>query len=378
MIKNKFTFFYKENTQTHLETNKSKAAIVGVIMLLVSLTTAAQQTSLDMVSEPGDYIGQGQTYEFDENDGTFTASTNFDDGVTISFNGPPGSFTMNFAPKQDADFIIGPYPGATRFPFQSPRVPGLSATGFGRGCNQSFGEFTVLDVMVDGNDDVVYFAADFVQHCESIDAPALSGEVRFNITGDTFPPVPDDDDDTVANTIDNCISTANLDQNDTDKDGIGDACDNYFNDTFLVLDSEQGDYIGQGQFQELFLVDGTLTADRNFDNGVTIRFNGADNWTLDFAAPNEVPLAVGSYEMATRFPFQDASEPGLSVSGAGRGCNTLTGRFDILTVEYNTNGDVESFIATFEQHCSGAKPALFGEVRYDGIIDLIFADDFED
>ena len=46
-------------------------------------------------------------------------------------------------------------------------------------------------------------------------------------------------------------------------------------------------------------------------------------------------------------------------------CNTLTGRFNVREVVYDTGTDeVLSFAADFEQHCEGAKPALRGSIRY--------------
>src|SRR5207248_1355936 len=41
-------------------------------------------TLLTMVSQPGDYIGQGQSYAYTPQTGTFTVSRNFDNGVSIS------------------------------------------------------------------------------------------------------------------------------------------------------------------------------------------------------------------------------------------------------------------------------------------------------
>jgi hypothetical protein len=70
------------------------------------------------------------------------------------------------------------------------------------------------------------------------------------------------------------------------------------------------------------------------------------------------------YELATRFPFQAATVPGLSVSGEGRGCNTLTGRFEVLEVTYGPSGEVLTFAADFAQHCEGMGPALTGSIRY--------------
>ena len=135
--------------------------------------------------------------------------------------------------------------------------------------------------------------------------------------------------------------------------------------TSITLNSDPGDFIGGGQSLFFTPADGTFNATTNFDSGVSVSLFGPVHfWFLDFAAAGDVPLTVGTYTGATRFPFQAFSEPGLSVDGDGRGCNTLTGSFTVLEVVYGSNGSVSSFDATFEQHCEGATPALRGEVRF--------------
>lgn len=141
----------------------------------------------------------------------------------------------------------------------------------------------------------------------------------------------------------------------------------YAQTTLLSLNSQPGDYIGQGQQRTLTVADGWFSANSNFDNGVSLSFHGNDPsvwWYLDFAAPGNLPLAPGVYEHATRFPFQAPTAPGLSVSGEGRGCNTLTGRFEVLEATYGPSGEVLTFAADFEQHCEGSAPALSGSIRY--------------
>jgi len=82
------------------------------------------------------------------------------------------------------------------------------------------------------------------------------------------------------------------------------------------------------------------------------------------AAPDGQQLLPGVYEGATYWPFQAPLTPGLDFSGGGRGCNTLTGRFEVLLeAVYALFGYVERFHAIFEQHCEAASPALFGEIQ---------------
>jgi hypothetical protein len=137
-------------------------------------------------------------------------------------------------------------------------------------------------------------------------------------------------------------------------------------ETQLSLNSQPGDYIGQGFQQTLTSADGVFMIRRNFDNGVRIFFVGSQPlrfWGLDFGAPGNADLATGVYEGATR--FSSPSAPGLDVSGDGRGCNMITGRFEVLEITYGPGADeVQSFAADFEQHCEGGLSALFGSFRF--------------
>jgi len=144
--------------------------------------------------------------------------------------------------------------------------------------------------------------------------------------------------------------------------------------TSIVLNSDPGDYIGGGQTMVFVETDGTFVA-QNSGNGssVHVSFNTPTYshwWYLDFAAPDLLPLVVGPYEGAVRYPFQGAGQPGLSVTGDGRGCNTVTGRFDVRELVLGAGNEVVSFRATFEQHCEGFAPALRGEVRYNAAVPL--------
>jgi VCBS repeat-containing protein len=139
--------------------------------------------------------------------------------------------------------------------------------------------------------------------------------------------------------------------------------------TSLYFNSQPGDYIGGGIVKTWTQADGRFSASRNYDNGVSLSYNGngfpsGDWWYLDFAAPQNATLAPGLYDNATRFPFQAATSPGLSVSGNGRGSNELTGKFTVLQANYAADGTVLNYAADFEQHSEGGTPALFGTIKY--------------
>jgi Putative Ig domain len=134
----------------------------------------------------------------------------------------------------------------------------------------------------------------------------------------------------------------------------------------LSLVSDPGDFVGQGQ--TLFLVpDNGITATGTSSSGVVQVFfftSSGEFWFLDFAAPIGQPLAAGTYSGAALYPFEAPGQPGLSVSGDGRGCSTITGSFTVVEIGYLSNGNVGSLDATFEQHCDGAAPALRGELKF--------------
>lgn len=128
----------------------------------------------------------------------------------------------------------------------------------------------------------------------------------------------------------------------------------------VVLKSEVGDFIGDGKTHQLTSENGKLSA-RAKAREVNIFFEGDDHWSLDFVAPEGKPLQPGTYASAQRAPFQNPIKPGLSVSGAGRGCNKLTGSFTVKSVE--VSGDtLRRFSADFEQYCDENKAPLRGSV----------------
>ncbi len=152
-----------------------------VLAASLCLASAARAgTLLFLNSQPGDDIGQSEARLITPADGTFTASSNFDNGVNVSFSGnTAGDFWFtDFAAPMNATLVPGAYEGATLWPYQSAIGPGLSVYGDGRGCNVLSGRFVVLEATYDANGKVQSFAADFEQHCENA-VPALFGSVRY-------------------------------------------------------------------------------------------------------------------------------------------------------------------------------------------------------
>lgn len=137
----------------------------------------------------------------------------------------------------------------------------------------------------------------------------------------------------------------------------------------LSFVSEEGDWVGGGQSMTFTDADTNFTY-RAQNNGnlisVSLNQNNYEHWFyLDMRAPSGLPLTVGSYEGATRWPFMAFDVPGLNFSGDGRGCNQLGGNFQIHALGYAADGTIEHLDATWEQHCEFRTPALLGEVLID-------------
>lgn len=390
-----------------------------------SLLHAQSATTVVFESESGDYIGGGVNQTFAAPQWNIQASgSSHQLRVTLSDGNFP-NWTLEFeAPDQ---LTPGRYGNATRYPFNSSRQPGLSVSGNGRGCNTLSGWFEVLEFLVNASGTPVRVAINFRQFCDG-SAGALYGAVRFNSTvpaniptlravtgraqevisgevvvldgGQSFdrntgatpsfrwvqtagtPVVLDDPTHPfpafTAPVVPAGGETARFALTYSDNTGATDT------DTASVLIHAPGDRVTSVRFSG----DGSdyITGGRRYSfnptnsdlvfrslsgngtRGVEISIDGDSFWSLQFVAPQNTPFGIGSYEGATRYPFQEPTSPGLSVSGDGRGCNTLTGRFDVVDVAFDrlTNA-LTRFDVKFEQHCEGGASKLTGEAKFNGV-----------
>jgi hypothetical protein len=133
--------------------------------------------------------------------------------------------------------------------------------------------------------------------------------------------------------------------------------------TSFAVASDAGDYIGGGQSRSYappgatFRIQGTAGSVR-----VSIDA-GTEWWDVTLAAPAGGQLSPGTYQNAARAPFNGAV-PGLSVTGTGRGCNTVKGFFDVTALSVDAHGQVTTLDASFTQFCDASTGALRGSIRY--------------
>jgi hypothetical protein len=164
----------------------SDSSVAGTHVVRLAGHGIAGHTSWAMASDPGDYIGQGQSYSYTPANSIISASGS-DSGVHFSLKGPGGSWWYADFVADQGDLLLPgtTFANATRYPFQSPTEPGMSIDGNGRGCNELTGTFTVVDAAyVDGI--MKKISLTFVQHCEGA-VPALRGSIAWHADNPAAP-----------------------------------------------------------------------------------------------------------------------------------------------------------------------------------------------
>ena len=388
----------------------------AMTVITPSLLAATTHTGLKYVSTSGDYIGGGKSDTLTPPGATVTVNGDAR-AVHVGVTDPSNWWYLDFVAPESAMLTKGSYPAATRYPFQGPKEPGLSMSGNGRGCNQLKGWFRVREYVRDTKTGAVKsLAIDYLQNCE-VTGPPLYGAIRYNskfalkvpttaaIAGPDFatlelrnavldgtqsfsrragglsyqwtqmegPSVELKNATTatpsfIAPAVSTAGATLRFKLDTTDRKG-----ETSTDDVIVVVNSSKaprtearfggdpGDYITGGVTREYNTTNATIRFTRNYDEGISVSVSGGDWWNFDTAAANGKPYTVGTYANAERFPFQSATAPGLSLSGAGRGCNTLTGSFVVHQAEFDAAGNPTVADISFEQHCEGAKAKSYGE-----------------
>ena len=326
-----------------LNAGTARSGTVLVAGQTVSVNQAATSTGgatavLAFQSDPGDDIGAGQTQLYALNASRYELTLDATHSQ-FHFAITPGTgdyWTLNLTAPSGQALAPGLYNNAVRLPALTPGQPGMDFYGNGRGCNQTTGRFLVAEAVYGPSNSIARFHAKFEQHCDGW-SRALHGEIWIDSSGAAVPPMADLPSGPASPT------------------------------TFFSYQSDPGDSIGRGASQTFTLAEAKFVAwPSDFSPAVNVRVlppNGlAFFWNLDFDAPSGTRLLPGTYAAATRFPLNPNGVPGLSITGNGGGCNTVTGSFVVLEATYGPQGEVLRFHATFEQHCDGAVPALRGEI----------------
>jgi hypothetical protein len=136
----------------------------------------------------------------------------------------------------------------------------------------------------------------------------------------------------------------------------------------FTMDSEEGDYIGQGEDPAFGSPGDRVTVHSYRKALVTLSVEGAngESWSAEFDTPRAEEMVAKRYSGATRYPFNEGDEPGLSVTGEGRGCNEVTGEFTVEEIAWNPDGSLRALRLVYAHHCEGGDAALRGRLDFSG------------
>ena len=97
---------------------------------------------------------------------------------------------------------------------------------------------------------------------------------------------------------------------------------------------------------------------------MTINAGPAAGFTGQFVGMNTISqLQPGYYADLHRFPFNNPTKGGMTVTAFNHGCNGNSGWFVVDSVIYS-GATLTSIDLRFEQHCEDAVPALHGRIRW--------------
>lgn len=304
-------------------------------------TTPDMGNYIYVESEPGDFIGQGRNLLYTPADAVISVN---DAGgrLAVSIDGDE-RWNADFQVMSSISFLeVGYYGDLSRYPFNNPVKGGLNWSGEGRGCNTLTGWFVVDSVTYDGNT-LTAIDLRFEQHCEG-GGPALNGEIHWDAADNTSAPGPV------------VPPPAGLWEPGA---GVTPDTGNY-----VYLESDAGDFVGQGN-NYLYTPSDTVISVTSNSAFLQVNLDGDESWSGNFQGMNSIMrLEVGYYGDLRRYPFYNPAKGGLSWTGEGRACNTLTGWFVVDSVTYDGN-DLMAIDLRFEQHCEGGSAALKGEIHWD-------------
>jgi hypothetical protein len=142
--------------------------------------------------------------------------------------------------------------------------------------------------------------------------------------------------------------------------------------TFLFLDSEPGDPVGEGLQRFYSSADGAFQGTEVSDDRVSIAFTcgvprcAGESWAVTFRRAGGGRLTSGRYENAGGTAPSPGERPQLGIHGYPpvHTCEALQGRFVVREVVYRSDAHLARFAADFAFTCEGAEAGLIGAVRF--------------
>jgi hypothetical protein len=388
-----------------------------------------EQTSLHLVSEAGDPIGQGRTIDCDlVNGSVYHFGTRLTFGNTATGEG----FRLFFTGPLGAPLHVGRYDGVDTGETNN-LLPQFGLLGAGLARLPFTGWFEVKKVSYNNVSEFDALWVVFEIHAQG-SAAAFRGELKYHAEADipsvnqypvAYVPLLDnlyitdtatlhgyvEDDNqpgplttkwslgsgpgTVTFADDSALETtarfsapglyvlwltANdgvLESTATQQISVVETAD----ETSLRLASETGDPVGAGESLTITRLEAGVFSSVSSEGGVSIFFDRSGdydrNWSVSLAPPAGETLHPGVYADAVCGVGYSsiADRPGLSVNRPYNHDQGVHGSFTIRQIEFNADGVLKSLRATFTQYASATDTAaLTGEVRYHAHPELPLAD----
>ncbi len=390
-------------TLWHLALGRILAA--GAVLISCGVASFAGETSLQISSDPRDFVGLGEEYFVTPNDGTFTVYASAQD-ILVSFSPFVGfaSWDLYIATAQGTVLTEGPHFDAGSPPVRDAGQPTLSVGGNSHGC-PSRGAFVIKRLVFAPGGGLASLWVTFEQSCEGSSA-GLRGELRYNAAVEMAvgaplvirveKGLPVAFDVRTTSTSGGAVSLAvmglppgavfenrgdgsgsltwrtpftgigDFDLTFSASNGLGAQDTTYTRIAVVGITSLRLDGLPVSkQYPSTSLLltpkEGDIGA-FTYDSAawVSLRFTPADSsqdiWALDFRTADGSRLVPGLYTDTT--PDRQPGHPMFALGGGG------PGSFEVLEARYTPGGTVLAFHARFEQQNSDATRTIRGEIRY--------------
>lgn len=291
-------------------------------------------------SDPGDYIGQGQTYLYNQANSQIIVNS-YNGYLKILINGDEFWHGYFQEPKGLDKLKTGQYQNVGPYPTQNPAVGGLDWNGEDR-YNKGLTGWFAIDYVAYSDGELTAIDLRFEQH-SSGNTPALHGQIHWRADDTTTPPGP--------------VTPIPPDLWQP-TDGTTPASGNY-----VYLQSDSGDPCGQGQTYTYTQANALITVISTVGD-LSIRLEGDINWYGNFGAMSSITqLEPGYYGNLMGGRYSNPARGSLKWSGETTYINSVTGWYAVDDITY-VDGKVTAFDLRFEQYSDGSTATLHGKIHW--------------